>query len=133
MRLRKGILFTVAPLAAIIFFIFAWGRGTDQAGPKEVLDRYFTSAIRQDYAKTYACYSLSYKLKVSKDEYIRHRRDASVLLSYAVTSFREDGDTAQAEVFLTFGPSEKLKRKEPVSVTVKEQLIKEDKGWKIKV
>ena len=41
--------------------------------------------------------------------------------------------SAEAEVQLTFGPSEKLKRKTPVTVTVKEEMTKEKGGWKIKV
>jgi hypothetical protein len=45
----------------------------------------------------------------------------------------QQGDTAHAEVLLTFAPSEKLKRTDPVSTTVKEDLIKENGEWKIKV
>jgi hypothetical protein len=101
--------------------------------PQEALDRYFTSAIKQDYATTYTCYSSSYKKKVSKDEYIKHRKDASVLLNYKVLSLNQEDSTAQAEVLLTFGPSEKLKRTQPVDTTVKEDLIKEKGNWKIKV
>jgi hypothetical protein len=36
-------------------------------------------------------------------------------------------------VELTFGPSEKLNRKEPITTKVTEELIKEKGEWKIKV
>jgi len=105
----------------------------DKGGPKELLDKFFSSAIQQDYATTYTCYYDAYKAKVSKEEFIKHRKEASVLQSYKIVSLTQQGDTAQAEALLTFAPSEKLKRTEPASETVKEDLIKENGEWKIKV
>jgi hypothetical protein len=106
----------------------------DTAGPKELLDKYFSSSIKQDYATTYTCYYAPYKAKVSREEFIRHRKEASVLLSYKIVSIKiPKSDLAEAEVQLTFGSSEKLKRKEPATVTVKEDLVKEKGEWKIKV
>lgn len=105
----------------------------DKGGPKELLDRFFSSAIQQDYATTYTCYYAAYKAKVSKEEFIKHRKEASVVQEYKIVSLTQNGDTAQAEVLLTFAPSEKLKRTEPASATVKEDLIKENGEWKIKV
>ena len=70
---------------------------------------------------------------MTQEEYIRHRKEASVLQSYKVISVKQEGDTAQAEAQLVFGPSDKLKRKEPVTTTVTEELIKENGAWKIKV
>lgn len=101
--------------------------------PQEALDRYFRSAIKQDYATTYTCYSTSYRMKVSREEYVRHRKEASVLLDYKVLSLNQDDSRAQAEVLLTFGPSQKLKRAEPVDIKVTEDLIREEGGWKITV
>ena len=105
----------------------------DKGGPKELLDKFFSSAIQQDYATTYTCYYDAYKAKVSKEEFIKHRKEASVVQAYKIVSLTQNGDTAQAEVLLTFAPSEKLKRTEPASATVKEDLIKENGEWKIKV
>ena len=106
----------------------------DTAGPKDLLNKYFSSAIKQDYATTYTCYYDAYKAKVSREEYIRHRKEASVLLSHKIISIKMlKSDLAEAEVQLTFGPSEKLKRKEPATITVKEDLIKEKGEWRIKV
>ena len=98
-----------------------------------MLDRYFSSAIRQDYAATYDCYYNAYKAKVTKDEFIKHRKEASVLQAYKIISLTQKGDTAQAQVLLTFAPSEKLNRKEPVSTTVTEDMIMEGGQWRIKV
>jgi hypothetical protein len=105
----------------------------DKGGPKDLIDKYFTSAIKQDYETTYSCYYAAYKAKISKDEYIKHRKEASALQSYKIVSLTQKGDTAQVEVLLTFAPSEKLKRTEPASAPVKEDLIKENGEWKIKV
>ncbi len=112
--------------------IFA-GCSSSDGTPKDLLDKYFSTAIRQDYASTYACYYSAYKKKIDEDEYIRHRKEASVLQSYKLVALKQDGDKAQAEVELTFGPSQKLNRKEPVTTTVKEDMIKEGGEWKIKV
>ena len=105
----------------------------DKGGPKELLDKFFTSAIQQDYATSYTCYYDAYKAKVSKEEFIKHRKEASVLQAYKIVSLTQNKDTAQAEVLLTFAPSEKLSRKETAETTVKEEMVKQKDGWKIKV
>ncbi len=56
-----------------------------------------------------------------------------MLQAYKVQSLTQQGDTAQAVVQLTFGPSQKLKRDRPVITTVKEEMIHENGQWKIKV
>jgi hypothetical protein len=109
------------------------GCHSDKGSPKGLLNRYFSAAIRQDYAAAYLCYYDAYKAKVSQDDYIRHRKEASVLNSYAVKSITEQGNTAEAQVELTFGPSQKLKRDRPVSTAVKEEMVRENGEWKIKV
>jgi hypothetical protein len=109
------------------------GCSSSYGGPQELLDKYFSSAIKQDYATTYTCYYAAYKQKVNVDEYIKHRKEASALQSYKIISLKQDGDKAQAEVELTFGPSQKLNRKEPVTTKVTEEMIKEKGEWKIKV
>ncbi len=109
------------------------GCHSDKDNPKDLLNRYFTAAIRQDYAAVYPCYYAAYKAKVSKDEYIRHRKDASVLQAYTVKSVTEHGDSAQAQVELTFEPSQKLKRDRPFSTAVTEEMVRENGEWKIKV
>jgi hypothetical protein len=113
--------------------LIAIGCQQSKTGPRELLDKYFSAAVKQDYATAYSCYYDAYKAKVSQEEYIKHRKEASVLQSYKIISVKQDGDTARAEVQLVFGPSEKLKRKEPVTTTVTEELIKENGVWKIKV
>jgi hypothetical protein len=106
----------------------------DTSGPRALLDKFFSSAIKQDYATTYTCYYGPYKAKVSQDEYIKHRKEASVLQAYKIVAIKMPTDnSAEAEVQLTFGPSARLSRKGPATVTVKEELIKEGQEWKIKV
>jgi hypothetical protein len=116
-----------------ILFLTA-GCGPDTSGPRELLDKFFSSAVKQDYATTYTCYYDAYKAKVSRDEYIKRRKEASVLQEYKIDSIKmPTSDTAQAEVRLTFGPSTRMNRKEPATVVVKEDLVKEKGEWKIKV
>ncbi len=109
------------------------GCHSDKDNPKDLLNRFFTAAIQQDYAAVYLCYYDTYKAKVSKDDYIRHRKDASVLQAYSVKSIAEQGNTAQAQVELTFGPSQKMKRDRPVLASVTEEMVHENGEWKIKV
>ncbi len=116
-----------------IFFVIGFGCHSDSGGPKELLNKYFSSAMKEDYATAYTCYYGPYKEKISKDEYIRHRKEASVLLSYEVKSITQNGDSAQAQVELSFGPSQKLKRTQPTLVAVKEDIVRENGEWKIKV
>ena len=130
---KKYFLFGI--LAAVLLLVAGVGcQSKDKGGPKELLDRYFSSSIKQDYATTYACYYGPYMTKVSKEDYVKHRKEASVLQAYNINFVKQDADNAaHAEVQLTFAPSEKLNRKEPVTTTVKEDLIKEGGEWKIKV
>lgn len=101
--------------------------------PRQLLDKYFTSAQKQDYATTYSCYYKAYQQKVNKDEYIKHRKEASVLKSYKILSISTKNNSGQATVQVTFAPSVKLKRTKAVTVKVKEDLVKEKDGWKIRV
>ena len=128
MKVRYSLLIFIGAILLI-----ASGCQQNKTGPKELLDKYFSAAVKQDYATAYSCYYDAYKAKVTQEEYIRHRKEASVLQSYKVISVKQEGDTAQAEVQLVFGPSDKLKRKESVTTTITEELIKENGTWKIKV
>ncbi len=109
------------------------GCHSDRDNPKDLLNAYFTAAVKQDYAAVYPCYYDAYRAKVSKDEYIRHRKDASVLQSYRVRWVSEQGNSAQARVELTFAPSKKLKRERPYTTAVTEEMVREHGEWKIKV
>ncbi len=122
----------VITLAALAMIALA-GCDAGASGPQATLDRYFYSAERQDYATTYDCYYKRYKEKVRRDEYIKHRKEASVLQDYRIASLSSNGDTARAAVMLTFAPSEKLHRPKPVTVKVTEDLVHENGDWKIKV
>ena len=101
--------------------------------PRAALDRYFGSAVRRDYAATYDCYAAAYHAKVSRDDYVKHRAEASPLESYRVVSLEQHGDRARALVALVFGPSAKAGRSTPASTTVGEDLVRESGQWRISV
>ncbi len=109
------------------------GCRSNRDNPKDLLNTFFQASIRQDYAAVYPCYYGAYRTRVSEDEFIRHRRDASVLQAYRVKSISQQGDTARARVDLTFAPSRKLKRDHPYSTAVTEEMVRENGEWKIKV
>ncbi len=102
-------------------------------GPRELLDRYFSSAVRQDYGATWECYERNYRSKVNREEYVQRRREASRLVSWKTMALEQHGETARARVDLVFAPSPRLGRLEPVTKTVEEDLIREREGWRIKV
>jgi hypothetical protein len=121
-------------VAMALLFAAAGCQSKNSGGPKALLDRYFSSAIKQDYASTYDCYYAPYMKKVSREDYVKHRKEASVLQSYQILALNQEGDNAaRADVQLTFAPSEKLRRSDPVSIRVNENLVKENGEWKIKV
>ncbi len=101
--------------------------------PKALLDTYFSSAIKQDYAKVYTCYYKEYHTKITLGDYVKHRKEASLLKSYKIVSVKENGDRARAEVMLTFAPEKKFHRDRPVTVKTGEDLIRENGSWKVKV
>ena len=120
---------TILPLVAALL---AGGcRRSDD--PRALLDRFFGTALRQDYAATYDCYSSAYHAKVSREDFVRHRREASVLQAYKILSLEQQGDTAHAVAQLTFGPSAKLNRPFPVDTTVTEDLVREGGTWRVRV
>jgi len=119
-------------LGVLILLMSAAGCNTDSPGPKALLNKYFTSAINQDYGTTYDCYYFPYRQKVNKGEYIKHRKEGSVLKAYKIVSLEQRDDSAHAEVLLTFEPSGKPDQR-PVSTTVKEEMVREGGQWKIKV
>ncbi len=131
--MKKRYSFLLLLVSGMILLAGAGCNKSNTASPKELLEKYFSSALRQDYAATYSCYYAPYHAKVSKEEYLKHRKEASVLQSYTINSITQDGDTAHAQVLLTFAPSEKLKRTTPVSTTVTEEMVRESGQWKIKV
>lgn len=130
--IQKVFLSVVLILTTVLFTALT-GCTNKDATPRNTLDKYFMSAIRQDYAETYNCYYAAYKAKVDKSDFIKHRKEASVLQGYRIVALNLEGNLAHADTLLTFAPSEKLKRTEPVEVRVKEELINEGGEWKIKV
>ncbi|MDA8326892.1 MAG: hypothetical protein M0033_11835 [Nitrospiraceae bacterium] len=102
--------------------------------PQGVLDKYFSSAMRKDYSASYDCYYAAYKAKISKADYVKHRdEDPAVLQKYQILSLRQTDDTALANVLLTFASAKQPGSASPVSINVKENLVKEGGQWKIKV
>lgn len=124
----------VRALAAACFLLLAPAAcRRPEAGPRELLARYFSTAVRQDYAATWECYDHEYRSKVARDEFVQHRRDASRLQSWRVLALEDRGDRARAEVELVFAPLPRLGRSEPAKVAVEENLVREPDGWRVKV
>lgn len=124
-----------APLAVVSAALLALSvagcnRGRD---PRAALDRFFSTAQHHDYSATYDCYDKAYRAKVTREEYVRHRADASPLQGWRVVSLEQHGDRASAEVALVFGPWAKAGRTTPVSKTVHEELVREEGAWRVKV
>jgi hypothetical protein len=115
-----------------LILLMAVGCNTNNSGPKGLLNKYFTSAINRDYGATYDCYYAPYKQKINKDEYIKHREEASVLKSYKIISLEQRDDLAHAEVLLSFEPLG-TPDQHPVTTTVREDMVREGGQWKIKV
>ncbi|HEX8910410.1 MAG TPA: hypothetical protein VF805_14490, partial [Anaeromyxobacteraceae bacterium] len=46
--------------------------GCHRPDPRAALDRFFSTAQRQDYAATYDCYDKAYRAKVDREEFVRH-------------------------------------------------------------
>ena len=115
-----------------LMLLMAAGCNTNNSGPKDLLNNYFTSAINQDYGATYDCYYAPYKQKINKDEYIKHREEGSVLKSYKIISLEQRDGLAHAEVLLSFEPLGKTDQN-IVSTTVREDMVREGGQWKIKV
>lgn len=130
-KLSKHLLYIL--ILSVVLALSLAGCSTKEQNARSLLDDYFISAMKQDYATTYTCYYSEYQNKVSKDEFIRNRKEASVVQSYKILQLDLQGDTGKASVEITFSPSEKLKRSEPVTVKVQEDLVQEKEGWKIKV
>lgn len=128
----KKYLICILTLSVFLTLILTGCSAKEQTS-REVLDKYFTSAQQQDYATTYTCYDSEYQKKVAKDEFISHRKEASVIQSYKVLQLDTQKDTGKATIEITYAPSGKFKRTEPVIVKVNEDLIKQKDGWKIKV
>ncbi|MDA8087196.1 MAG: hypothetical protein M0Z75_10895 [Nitrospiraceae bacterium] len=110
--------------------------GSNKSGdtPRGLLDRYFSSAMRKDYAASYECYYAAYKAKISKADYVKHRdEDPAALKDYKILSLRQTDDTALANVALTFVSARRPDITKPVSIDVKENLVREGGKWRIKV
>ena len=101
--------------------------------PRQALEQYFGSAMRGDYSATYRWYDDAYHAKVSRDDFVRHRREASVLQAFEILSLDADRDSGHATVRLTFAPSERLARTAAVTTTVREDLVRQRDGWRVRV
>ena len=128
---RSGRVHALAALAATFAVAVAGcARGEN---PRAALDRFFSTAQRQDYGATYDCYDKAYRAKLSREEFVRHRGEASPLQEWRVLSLEQHGDRASAEVALVFGPWARAGRTTPVSKTVHEELVREEGAWRVKV
>lgn len=129
--MRKHLTYILA--LSMLLVVILTGCASNEESAKALLDKYFSSAVKQDYTATYTCYYEEYQKKIPEDEFIKERKQASMLQSYKILALNVQKDKGQANVELTFAPSEKLNRSQPITINVKEELVKEKDGWKIKV
>jgi hypothetical protein len=101
------------------------------ATPKSALDTFFTSAQRLDYATTYDCYYGRYHDLVPREEFLNHRKQAAVLMSYRIEQLAARGSSADATLTLTFAAA--APKTTPRIVTVNERLVNEAGAWKVQV
>jgi len=130
---KKNLIYILTLSVFVIFSLSLSGCSAKTQSPQALVDQYFTSAQHQKYETTYTCYDSEYQKKVTKDEFVKHRKEASVVQSYKILKLETQKETGQASVEITYTASEKFKRTEPVTIKVQEELIKEKNGWKIKV
>ncbi|MDA8091062.1 MAG: hypothetical protein M0Z61_12700 [Nitrospiraceae bacterium] len=131
--MKKIYAISFSVLLVIALLSFGGCKTGRSASPQALLDRYFSSAVRQDYAGSYNCYYQAYKAKINRAEYIKRRKeDTSILKEYTILSVSQSGDTAKAKVLLAFDQAGQAKAN-PVDVTVTENMVKENGDWKIKV
>jgi hypothetical protein len=121
------------PAVLLIIMVISAACNYEKTGPKGLLEKYFSAAIKQDYETVYSCYYAAYKAKMTRKEFVRKRKEASVLQAYKILSLKQENGSARAEVQLTFGASDKLTRAEPFTITMREEMVKEGGEWKIKV
>jgi hypothetical protein len=100
--------------------------------PQATLQTFFSSAQRLDYQTTYACYYQRYHELVPEQEFVNHRKQASVLTAYRIDSIKVSGDSAVASATLTFAPKPGSKAK-PKTVEVREDLVRQADSWKLRV
>lgn len=101
------------------------------SSPKAALDTFFTSAIRRDYATTYDAYYAAYHQRITRDEFVSHRKDGSTLTSYRIDSIEASGSSAVASVTLTFAAKGAASAQR--TVVVREDLVNQSGNWKIRV
>ena len=131
--MKKSAVF-FAGILIIALLLAGCKSGLPGSGPQAVLDKYFSSAVKRDYSAAYDCYYAAYRARITRQQYIEHRsEDPSVLRAFKILSLRQAGDTAHAEVALTFASARDVSGLKPVSINVKEDMIKEGGEWRIKV
>ena len=99
--------------------------------PEAALATFFDSARAQDYSATYDAYYDAYQKRVTRSDFVRHRKAAAVLREYTIDSLSDNGASAEASVTLIFastkpGGSDR-------TVTVHESLVRQGSEWRIKV
>lgn len=102
------------------------------SSPKSTLSTFFSSAQQLDYQTTYSCYYQRYHDVVSEQDFVSHRKQASVLTSYRIDSIEVSGTSAVASATLTFAPKSGSKAK-PRTVQVREDLVNQSGAWKVRV
>jgi hypothetical protein len=102
------------------------------SSPQSTLNTFFSSAQRLDYQTTYSCYYQRYHDLISEQDFVSHRKQASVLTGYRIDSVKVSGTSAVASATLTFAPKPGSSAK-PRTVAVREDLVNQSGVWKVRV
>ncbi len=131
--MRKLAVFVVlAALVAVAMQLAGCSAGgyAGFGSPRATLQTYLESARKADYATTYDAYYQRYHQLVTRGDFVSHRAQGSQLVSYRIDSLTQKGTTAAAAVTLTFAPKGGQSAR---TTTVREDLVQEPAGWRIKV
>lgn len=127
----------IAPLLALALLVAPLTACTQSAypgfsSPQSTLGTFFSSAQRLDYKTTYSCYYQRYRDVIPEQDFVSHRKQASVLTSYRIDSLEVSGTSAVASATLTFAPKSGSNAK-PRTVQVREDLVNQSGAWKVRV
>jgi hypothetical protein len=127
----------LAPLLAIALLVGSLTACTQSAypgfsSPKSTLSTFFSSAQRLDYKTTYSCYYQRYHDLILEQDFVSHRKQASVLASYRIDSIEVSGTSAVASATLSFAPKSGSNTN-PRTVQVREDLVNQSGAWKVRV